>query len=115
MKKHDLEAFEMQLNEMKTELEATIARLIDEREAVSTSEDGVDLEDGISLENESKNEAALLKQQRHELEEVIHALSKIKNGTYGICEASEEAIPLARLKAIPHTRYCIEYQKDVER
>jgi len=115
MEKIDVKEFETMLLSMKAELESNIERLKEEREAVSTSEDAVDIEDEIALENESRNEAALLKQQQHELDEVNHALSKIPNGTYGICEASGDPIPLERLRVIPHTRYCIEDQKKIER
>ena len=39
------------------------------------------------------------------------ALQKIEDGTYGVCERCGEAIPAARLEAIPYTPYCI---KDAE-
>lgn len=115
MKKRELEEFEVLLQSMKTELESNIARLRDENDAVTTSDDGVDMEDGISLETENRNERALLRQQQRELDEVNHALAKIGNGTYGICEASGDIIPSERLLAVPHTRYCIEDQKEAER
>ena len=48
-----------------------------------------------------------------ELEEkhtdVSDALEKIDNGIYGLCEECEEPIPLARLKANPSARTCIEH------
>ena len=115
MKKRDIHVFEKMLAAMKAELESSIARLMEENDAVTMTEDGVDMEDEVALENESRNETALLKQQQHELNEVNHALAKIKNGTYGICEASGDKIPLERLQAMPHTRYCIEDQRKAEK
>ncbi|UFS63587.1 TraR/DksA C4-type zinc finger protein [Sulfurimonas sp. HSL-3221] len=114
MKKKHLETFETTLLAMKSELESSIARLLMENDAVTTTDDGVDMQDEVSLENESRNETALIQQQRHELDEVNHALSKIKNGTYGVCEASGDKIPLERLQAVPHARYCIEEQREAE-
>ncbi|MHC3994289.1 TraR/DksA family transcriptional regulator [Thiomicrolovo sp. ZZH C-3] len=114
MKKKQMEAFETKLLEMKAELESSIVRLLEENDAVTTTDDGVDMQDEVALENESRHETALIGQQRHELEEVEHALAKIKNGTYGICEASGDKIPVERLEAIPHARYCIKEQREAE-
>ena len=38
---------------------------------------------------------------------ILNALRKIENGSYGICEECEEEIPIKRLKAIPDARYCV--------
>jgi RNA polymerase-binding transcription factor DksA len=40
--------------------------------------------------------------------EVEAALQRIRNGTYGICEATGKPISLDRLRAIPWTRFCRE-------
>lgn len=42
------------------------------------------------------------------LMEIDFALARIENGTYGICEETEEPIEEARLRAIPWTRLSIE-------
>lgn len=46
--------------------------------------------------------------------EVTEGLARIRNGTYGVCEASGEAIPAARLKAIPWTRFTVEVEERLE-
>ena len=46
---------------------------------------------------------------------VLNALKKIEEGSYGICEACEEEIPVKRLKAIPDARYCITCQAELEK
>lgn len=51
----------------------------------------------------------LMDSERKLLKEIDDALQRIENGTYGICEGSDQPIPKARLEAIPWTRYCIEY------
>ena len=48
---------------------------------------------------------ALLANEEHRLQEVDAALRQIEDGTYGICEETGKKIPMARLKAIPWTRY----------
>ena len=50
-----------------------------------------------------------------ELQEIDVALAKLKDGSYGICEATGERIGLLRLKFIPWIRLSIEAQEKVER
>ena len=45
---------------------------------------------------------------RTQLLEIEYALSRIENGTYGVCEETEEPIEVERLRAIPWTRLSIE-------
>jgi DnaK suppressor protein len=45
---------------------------------------------------------------RKQLMEIEMALSRIDNGTYGVCEETEELIEEERLLAIPWTRLSIE-------
>lgn len=48
---------------------------------------------------------AELKELTDRLAEVQHALKKIPEGTYGICEKTGKAIPKARLEIMPEARY----------
>jgi DnaK suppressor protein len=109
----DYEEFELLLQKMKEDLESNIARLTEEIETIVTDDGINDMEDLASLESDSMHHESLLKQQRHELEEVNHAMSKLYNRTYGICEESGDTIPVERLRAEPHTRYCIDDAKKV--
>lgn len=45
---------------------------------------------------------------RTQLMEIESALARIENGTFGICEETEEFIEPERLRAIPWTRLSIE-------
>lgn len=45
---------------------------------------------------------------RRQLMEIEMALGRIENGTYGVCEETEEPIETERLLAIPWTRLSIE-------
>lgn len=51
----------------------------------------------------------LMNSERIMVREIIAALKRIDNGTYGICEGTGEPIPLTRLNGIPWTRYCLRY------
>ena len=45
---------------------------------------------------------------RSQLVEIESALARMENGSFGVCEETEEAIEPERLKAIPWTRLSIE-------
>jgi DnaK suppressor protein len=59
----------------------------------------------ILAENEFLSAQARI---RHQLLEIELALARIENGTYGICEETDEAIESERLLALPWTRVSIE-------
>ncbi len=46
---------------------------------------------------------------------IDRALEKIEEGTYGICDITEEVIPLARLEAIPYAIMTVQAQEKVEK
>lgn len=50
----------------------------------------------------------LIQNEELTLREIDEALRRIDDGSYGQCEACAKKIPMARLKAKPHARYCIE-------
>ncbi len=52
---------------------------------------------------------------RRLLKEVVSALRKIEDGSFGICERCGESIAEKRLEALPFARYCIDCQRLVER
>jgi DnaK suppressor protein len=49
------------------------------------------------------------------LEKVEHALEKIEDGTFGMCEECGEEISLKRLEARPETNLCIRCKEEQER
>ncbi|MFN2746147.1 MULTISPECIES: TraR/DksA family transcriptional regulator [Bacillus] len=65
----------------------------------------------------SYQQATLMYHVKEELQDVLLALSKIENGTYGICEETGQAIPLAKLAVLPTARtandflYHIQFEK----
>lgn len=58
---------------------------------------------------------SLLSQEQDALNEINEALTRIENGTYGICEMSGKRIPEVRLEALPFTRFTVECQERIER
>ena len=49
-----------------------------------------------------------------ELNQIERALTKLKNGTYGVCEGCGGKIGVPRLNALPYTTYCIDCQREAE-
>lgn len=56
----------------------------------------------------------LLESERKLLREIDHALAKVQEGSYGICEGTGKLIGRGRLEAKPEARYCVEYARMVE-
>jgi len=105
-KRDDLnfDEFETMLQEGLVKIEENIDQLRSELDSVG-SDDGInDMQDLASLSSLSAKDNTILHQQENEKAETIHALGKIKNGTYGMCEKSDEPIPVERLRVNPIAR-----------
>lgn len=53
----------------------------------------------------------LIENEQGLLREIDSALDRIENKTYGICLATHKPIGIARLRAKPWAKYCIEYAR----
>ncbi|MFC7535584.1 TraR/DksA family transcriptional regulator [Actinoplanes sp. GCM10030250] len=51
--------------------------------------------------------AALTKTSRQAVADTAHALQRMSQGTYGICERCHQAIPLGRLRELPEASFCV--------
>ena len=58
---------------------------------------------------------SLVSNEQDALNEVEEAILRIKDGTYGVCEVTGEAIGKERLAAVPFARYSIEGQAEFEK
>jgi len=58
---------------------------------------------------------SLVSNEQDALIEIEEAILRIKDGSYGVCEITDKAIPAARLSAVPFTRYSVEGQAEHER
>jgi RNA polymerase-binding transcription factor DksA len=66
--------------------------------------------EGDTLAVERERDLVLSAQARVQIEEIDHALAKLDDGTYGLCEVSGQPIPKERLEAIPWARERVEYK-----
>jgi len=53
---------------------------------------------------------SLMESERETLKEIDAALLRIKNGTYGICEATHKPILKRRLRVKPWARFCLKHR-----
>lgn len=68
-----------------------------------------DIADIASVINEEALSSVLTQNEIDLLNQIETALQKMENGSYGICEGTNKKIPLNRLRAIPWTKYTVEY------
>jgi len=52
--------------------------------------------------------------EKHELDEIEDALIRLQAGSFGLCERCGRAIALARLRAMPAARHCLDCQQKAE-
>ena len=57
---------------------------------------------------------ALVAAARRGVANATQALRRMSQGTYGVCEACGKAIPLGRLRNLPHARFCVPCQRRAE-
>lgn len=87
-------------------------------EDLKQREESVDVGDDMDqASSERDREFSLIIHQRHlrRLKQVDEAFERIDEGTYGLCEGTEEPIDPKRLLIMPLARFSIEYQQQQEK
>jgi len=116
LKKSEIAKYKKKLEELRDQLTHVLkgttkeAKTPDEATGYSQhqADQGTDdFDRTINLEVTSK-EYALLRQ-------IERALEKIEEGTYGICDITEEEIPVKRLDAIPYATMTVQAQEKFEK
>lgn len=59
---------------------------------------------------ERELDQTLVEHTERELAEIEAALTRLQDGTYGLCEACHDPISEGRLQALPAARYCVDDQ-----
>jgi DnaK suppressor protein len=78
-------------------------------------ENTADTMDEVRLAEERDFATRLLERDFADIRLVDAALTRIKNGSYGLCLRCDETISLKRLGVTPHAAYCVNCQEAVER
>lgn len=70
-----------------------------------------DLGDLATEDTEQEINSQLAAFESRELARIEKAIEAMREGRYGQCEGCGKAIPIARLRALPHTSTCVECQR----
>ena len=90
---------------------ALAGELADLRNNGSENGDSADVAFDAGSEEISTQLAEL---EARDLTQVEKAISRIKQGTYGLCEMCQAKIPVARLNALPYSTTCVDCQREME-
>lgn len=63
--------------------------------------------DSAQATAERSQQLSMLEQQQAVYSEVLAALARLDEGTYGKCETCGQQIPIERLEALPTARLCL--------
>lgn len=96
---HELQRQRAILVEEVTDVEVDLQFITEDRET--------DLEERAQEEREARLLSQLDVRGKREIEAIDAALRRIAEGVYGRCEGCGQAIPEARLRALPATRFCV--------
>ncbi len=114
LKKKDLKRFREILLSKRTEILRNAQKTLNEDMTL----DADDLPDEMDLASSEYLQSFTFRLRGREktfLKKIDHALKKIDEGNFGICEECEEPISLKRLEARPETTLCIRCKEDQER
>ena len=106
--------FRKRLEEERGRLQAIATDIEAERDEVRLTETSSDRSpdpntaEGGSLAFEMEKELSLLENTRDILSKVEESIARIDDGNYGNCEDCGNAIPVARLDALPYTKLCVD-------
>jgi DnaK suppressor protein len=111
--KKTLEELKQQLLTEKTNLEnslSKIARPVDKEEGdyeTNFDDIGSDRDDNATEVEQYSDNLPVENTLEKRLQDIIGALERMENGTYGICENCQKEISIERLKANPAAKTCI--------
>ncbi len=107
----DIEKYRLKLIAMRDRLTLDIEQMAD---ALVTSSQAIGEHD--RTESESADKDITLERTEEEIQrQVVDAMRRIEEGNYGKCENCGGLISKARLDALPHTPYCIDCERNIEK
>jgi DnaK suppressor protein len=78
-------------------------------------DEGMDTYDLASDARDREISSILTDRDRDKVQAIDEAISRIDDGSYGVCEDCEGEIAEARLAALPFTRLCVQCQGEREK
>ncbi len=114
MRKAFLKKARETLEEMRAQLLRNVQQDLNEVRDASKDE-GMDTYDLASDARDKEINLILGDRDREKVQAIDDALSRVDDGSYGVCESCESDVAEARLQALPFTRLCVNCQADRER
>lgn len=96
------------LRSRRAELVAELERLTEPPEEAASVSFGKRVGDGTAQAVERLATTATARSIAASIADIDHALEKLDEGSYGICDRCGEPIPEARLEALPASASCVE-------
>ena len=109
-----IEEFRKILNDKRDRLLAEAKRTLDQ-EMVIEADERMDEVDQASSEYMQAFSFRLRGRERFLLSKIEHAIRKMDDNTFGLCEECEEPISLKRLQARPEAQLCIQCKEAQEK
>lgn len=115
---------------MKIDIKKLKERVVSQRDAILSKIKRLRREDPFATEDRAiivepgtdasalfghEKTVVLENQLKKDLKEIETAITKIKKGTYGICEKCGKAIDVARLEVKPAAIYCMKCENEIEK
>jgi len=113
--REEVEEFKRMLLEMKARLQESIeGNVRDVRSPEESRGYSQHQADEGSNDFDRKMSIHLTDEELQLMKKIDHALQKIEEGTYGICDMTGKPIPKQRLSAIPYASVTVEAQEKAE-
>jgi len=106
---------EKSLMDQKKEIVANLAASNEDFKEIMDALDPKDLADTASDDIDRKMIEAIGSQELKRLRTIDSALTRIKQGKYGLCMKCAKKIPQERLEALPYALMCVECKSADER
>ncbi len=116
LKKADIEKFRKRLLELKSHFSQIVRHVNEEVKTPEESKGYSQHQADEGTDDFFRNVNLQVSDEEYKvLRQIDRALEKIDENTYGICDISNEEIPVARLEAIPYATMTVKAQEMLEK
>jgi DnaK suppressor protein len=116
LKKADIEKFRQRLLEMRLRFTQLVKHVNDEVKTPDESKGYSQHQADEGTDDFYRNVSLQVSDEEYKiLRQIDRALEKMDENTYGVCDISNEEIPIARLEAIPYATMTVKSQEMLEK
>lgn len=120
--KKELDQYKQQLLTQREKISGEVGRLTKDYLRKNSMDSSGDISshpfhmaDAASGSFDTEFNIGLASSEQDLLFQIDHALERIEDGSYGMCEKCGEPISKNRLKAVPFAKYCMKHQEIQEK